>query len=80
MTNKTGYILGLISAIVYVLAIYGIDTNHILDFFACLFGVLLIPTVIAGLISLFSKNNFGKIFGITCLIICMLSGLGSSLM
>ncbi|MEL0457290.1 hypothetical protein WJN01_13710 [Flavobacteriaceae bacterium SZ-1-7] len=80
MTNKTGYILGLISAIIYVLVLYGIDTNHILDFFAYLLGALLIPAIIAGLISLFSKNNFGKIFGFTCIIIHILSGLGGSLM
>ena len=80
MTNKTGYILGFISAIIYVILLYGIDTNYLLDFLAYFLGALLIPAIIAGLISLFSKNNFGKIFGITCIIIHILSGLGNSLM
>ncbi|PKQ46872.1 hypothetical protein [Confluentibacter flavum] len=80
MTNKTGYILGIISALIYVLVIYGIDTNHLLDFLVYLLGALLIPLIIAGFISLFSKNNFGKIFGITCIIIHLLSGIGGLLM
>ncbi|AUS06896.1 hypothetical protein [Pseudotamlana carrageenivorans] len=79
MTNKTGYILGLISAIIYVIIIYGFSTNRLSDFLASLLGALLIPAIVAGLISLFSKNNFGKIFAITCVIIHVISGLGNSL-
>lgn len=80
MTNKTGFILGLISAIIYVVILYGIDISQPLDFLAYFLGALLIPAIIAGLIYLFSRKNFGKTFGITCIILDILSILGNSLM
>jgi len=80
MSNKLGYILGFSSAIIYTIIIYGINFNYILDFVAYLLGALVIPAIIAGLISLFSKGkNFGKVFGITCIILYVLSGIGNSM-
>jgi membrane-bound metal-dependent hydrolase YbcI (DUF457 family) len=79
MSNKLGYILGLSSAIIYTIVIYGFDLNYILDFVASLLGALLFPAIIAGLISIFSKGkNFGKVFGITCIILHLLAGFGNS--
>ncbi|MFD2726281.1 hypothetical protein [Hyunsoonleella rubra] len=78
MSNRTGYIMGICCALVYNIFIYGIDSNYILDFFASFLGSLLIPVIISGLISLFVKKSFGKIFGITCLIVFALGAIGSN--
>lgn len=80
MSNKTGYIIGFLCTIVYTIIQYGINFNRLLDFFAYLLGTLLFPAIIAGLITLFSKKkNFGKVFGITCIIVCIVAGMGNFL-
>lgn len=80
MSNKQGYILGFSSAILYTLIFYQFDSYYYISaFFVFLIAVLSIPTIIAGLISIFLKGKkFGKIFGITCIIIHLISGIGNS--
>lgn len=80
MSNIQGFILGLSSAIIYTLIIYDFNSNYYISgFFGSLIGVLLIPSLIAGLISIFSKGkNFGKTFGVTCVIFYIIIGIGGS--
>lgn len=76
MNNKTGYILGLVSALVYTLINHG-DSNKLLDFVASFVGVLIIPLIITYIISLIFKNiELGKIFGISSIIIHIIASIG----
>jgi hypothetical protein len=80
MSNKLGYILGFASAFIYTLVVNGINFNDIIYFVGSLLGALTIPAVIAVLISIFLKGkNFGKVFGITCLILHLLAGYGNNI-
>ncbi len=76
MKNKTGYILGLVSAFVYTLLNYG-DSNTFINFIASFVGALIIPLTLTYIISLFLKNlELGKIFGIASIIIHILATVG----
>jgi hypothetical protein len=79
MNYKLGYILGLLSTIIYTITTNGINFSHLLSFIAAILGALLIPATIAGLISLFAKGkNYGKVFGITCIVVHIMAYLGNS--
>ncbi len=80
MSNKLGYILGFSSAFIYTIISNGINFYYFSDFLASFIGPLLIPAGITGLISIFLKdNNSGKVFGITCITIYILAGIGNSI-
>lgn len=76
MNNKTGYILGLVSALVYTLINHG-NSNKLIDFVASFVGVLIIPLIITYIISLIFKNiELGKIFGIASIVIHIIATIG----
>jgi uncharacterized membrane protein HdeD (DUF308 family) len=76
MNNRTGYILGLISGIIYTLINYG-SNFRIMDFIATLIGALIIPLILTYLISLFSKTlEFGRTFGIISIVIHIIATIG----
>jgi len=81
MTNRVGYILGIVSAIIYTLFHNKINLDYILDFLpqilGAFVGALLIPSFISGIIYIFSRKNFGKIFGISSLIVHVISSFGN---
>jgi|694.fasta_scaffold152139_3 hypothetical protein len=73
--NTNGYVIGFLAISIYTL----LDDNveGLVSFFATLIGVLLIPLILSGLIFLFDRSiNFGKIFGITSIIIVTISFIG----
>lgn len=77
MNNKTGYILGLVSGIIYTLINYG-SNFRFLDFIAALIGALIIPLILTFLISVFSKSlEFGKTFGIISIAIHIIATIGN---
>ena len=77
MNSKTGYILGLVSGIIYTLINYG-SNFRFLDFIATLIGALIIPLILTFLISLFSKSlEFGKTFGIISIAIHIIATIGN---
>jgi uncharacterized membrane protein HdeD (DUF308 family) len=80
MSNKQGFILGFSSAIIYTLILFDFNSYYYISgFFAYLIGALIVPSLIAGIISIFSKGkNFGKTFGMTCVIFYLIIGIGSS--
>lgn len=76
MNYKTGYILGLVSTLVYTLINHG-DSNKLIDFIASFVGALIIPLIITYVISLLFKNiELGKIFGITSIVIHIIATIG----
>ncbi|WP_193700398.1 hypothetical protein [Tenacibaculum piscium] len=78
MTNKKGIILGIVSAILYVLLSNGFGS--LTNFFIDIIAASIIPLIISGLITIFRKNNFGKIFGISSIVIQILSLIGNFMM
>jgi len=77
MDNKQGYMLGVFSGIIYTF-VANKDSFEIIGFIAQLIGVLLIPLIISYFIVLFSKSKkFGKVFGITTLIVISIGLLGN---
>lgn len=77
MDNKQGYMLGVFSGIIYTF-VANKDSFEIIGFIAQLIGVLLIPLIISYFIVLFSKSKkFGKVFGITTLIVVSIGLLGN---
>ena len=78
MNNKTGYVLGFLSTVIYVIVAEGVRFNDFLGFIAVSLGAALIPAIIAGLIAIFTKGrNFGKVFGITCVAVYISAFLGN---
>lgn len=75
-TDKQGYILALIIAFIYA---YILNENFdVYIFLSSFIGVLILNTILSGLITVFRKfKNFGKVLGITSVIICSLAFLGS---
>ena len=75
-TNKQGYILAIVIAIIYAFI-----SQENFDFYAFLgsvIGALLINTILSGIISVFWKfKNFGKVIGITSLIVCSMAFFGN---
>jgi hypothetical protein len=75
-TDKQGYILALIIAFIYAFA-----SKQSFDFISLLgsvAGVLLVTILLSGIITVFWKfKNFGKVIGITSVIICSLELLGN---
>ncbi|MCM4162796.1 MULTISPECIES: hypothetical protein [unclassified Arenibacter] len=77
MNNKTGYIIGFVSAAIYTFVMHGTDFT-LINFIASIIGALLVPIIIAIPINLLSKSkNLGKIFGITCIVVHILAGVGN---
>ena len=81
MTNKTGNIVGIASALIYTIFHNRGNFNYFLDYLpqrlGSFVGALLIPLIISSIIYLFTQKNFGKVFGITSLIVYILSSLGN---
>lgn len=75
-TNKQGYVLAIIIAVIYAFI-----SQENFDFYAFLgsvIGALLINTILSGIISVFWKfKNFGKVIGITSLIVCLMAFFGN---
>ena len=81
MTNKTGYIIGIVSALIYTLLHNNFNTNYLLNslpqILGAFIGALSVPAIISGIIFIFAKKDFGKIFGITCIIVHIFSAFGN---
>jgi uncharacterized BrkB/YihY/UPF0761 family membrane protein len=75
-TNRQGFIIALIIAVIYAFI-----SNENFDFYSFLggvFGTLLVCVILSGIISVFWKfKNFGKVIGITSLIVCLMAFLGN---
>ncbi len=77
MNNKTGFILGLVSGIIYTLINYG-NFFRFLDFIFAFIGALIIPLIFTFLISLFSKSlASGRTFGIMSIAIHIIATIGN---
>lgn len=77
--NKLGYIIGFLSAIIYTIYKNGFRFDELLYFISGLLGALILPVIIAFIITSLKKDfKFGKVFGITCLILYTLSTIGST--
>lgn len=75
-TNKQGYILAIIIAIIY--AFISEENFDFYTFLGSIIGALLINTILSGIISVFWKfKNFGKVIGITSLIVCLMAFFGN---
>ncbi len=75
-TDKQGYILALIIAFIY--AFISNENFDVYIFLGSFIGVLILNTFLSGLITVFRKfKNFGKVLGITSVIICSLAFLGN---
>jgi hypothetical protein len=75
MNDKIGIVVGIFSGIIYLISKGGFNyfqrdfITASLMAISSLMGILLIPAVIALIISLINKkSNFGNVFGYTCLI------------
>lgn len=74
-TNKKGYFLAIIIAIIY--AFISQENFEFYTFFINLIVILFINTILTGIISVFWKfKNFGKVIGITSLLVCLTAFLG----
>lgn len=75
-TNKQGYILAITIAIIY--AFISQENFDFYTFLGSIIGALLINTILSGFISIFWKfKNFGKVIGITSLIVCIMAFFGN---
>jgi hypothetical protein len=75
-TDKQGYILALIITFIY--AFISNENFDVYIFLGSFIGVLILNTFLSGLITVFRKfKNFGKVLGITSVIICLLAFLGN---
>ncbi|MFA7444392.1 MAG: hypothetical protein WCY89_00460 [Flavobacteriaceae bacterium] len=77
-TNKHGYILAIIIASIYALAIK--EAIEFIEFCTNFIALLLMSSIFSAILSVFWKfKNFGKILGVTTLIISVLSFAGNKL-
>ena len=75
-TNKQGYILAIVIAVIY--AFISQENFDFYVFLGSVIGALLINTILSGIISVFWKfKNFGKVIGITSLIVCLMAFFGN---
>lgn len=75
-TDKHGYYLTVIVAVIY--AFFSQKYFDLYMFLGSFFAVLILNTFLSGLITIFRKfKNFGKVLGITSVIICSLALLGN---
>ena len=75
-TDRKGYYLAFVVAIIY--GFFSQEHFDIYIFIGSFFGVLILNSFLSGLITIFRKfKNFGKVLGITSIIICSLALLGN---
>ena len=67
MQSKSGYIISLIVGSIASIIVNG--GLGLLGVIGGLIGIMLVGLIISGIISIFYKNNFEKIFTIVCVII-----------
>lgn len=78
-TNTLGFIIGIIITGIHTMLTNDIGFDNILMLIPAFLGIVFIPAIISGLVSLFYRGkNFGKIFGITCIIFNLLSFFGNN--
>ena len=76
MNNRTGYILGLSSGVIYTIINY-VSNFKIMNFIAILIGALIVPLILTYLITLFPKSlEFGRTFGIISIVIHIIATIG----
>jgi hypothetical protein len=75
-TDKHGYYIAVTTASIYAFFIREYFDVYI--FLGSFIGVLILNTFLSGLITVFRKfKNFGKVLGITSIVICLLALLGN---
>ena len=71
------YIIAIITAIIYVLAVHsGAVLSDMMFFIPTVIGTLGIPAIFAGIYYLFKRKGFSKVFAWATVIMCVLSYIG----
>tara|TARA_B110000211_G_scaffold129709_1_gene149084 strand:- start:94 stop:324 length:231 start_codon:yes stop_codon:yes gene_type:complete len=76
MQSKSGYIISLVVGCIASVIVNG--HSGLAGILGGLMFVMLAGLIISGIISIFYKNNFQKIFSIVCIIVSVLATLGAS--
>ena len=76
MESKSGYIISLVVGCIASVIING--SLGLAGIIGGLMAIMLAGLIISGIISIFYKNNFQKIFTIVCIIFSVLATLGAS--